>query len=98
MSGTPFDHRFPRLVSGLTSDGVYQIVAAMGKKLGVDLHPHAIRHTAVTEACKRAQAAGIGIDEVRQFSRHRKIETLMIYRDNDRDVQGVLSSLLAEGF
>ena len=43
-----------------------------------------------------AQAAGIGLEEVLDFSRHKDVRVLMIYRDRDRNVQGRLANLVAE--
>jgi len=36
------------------------------------------------------------LDEVRQFSRHKNINTLLVYRDRVRDVQGQLAALVAD--
>lgn len=52
--------------------------------------------TAITGACKLAQAHGIGLEEVLSFSRHSNVNTLMIYRDKERDVQGKISDLLSQ--
>jgi len=80
----------------LTASGIYRIVRARGEEAGVSVSPHGLRHTAITEACKAAQAAGIGLEEVLDFSRHKDVKVLMIYRDRERNVQGRLSSLVAE--
>ena len=42
-----------------------------------------------------AQEAGVSLDEVRQFSRHKNINTLLVYPDRVRDVQGQLAALVA---
>jgi hypothetical protein len=52
-------------------------------------------HSAITEACKAAQANGMGLEEVLDFSRHRDIKVLMVYRDRERDVQGQLAAFVA---
>ena len=39
---------------------------------------------------------GIGIDEVLEFSDHKHLSTLMIYRDRERNVQGQLAQLITE--
>jgi integrase/recombinase XerC len=80
----------------LTSTYVYLIVQRLGNQIGIKVSPHGLRHTAITEACKAAQAAGIGLEEVLQFSRHKNVNVLMIYRDRERDVQGQLAALVAE--
>ena len=50
-----------------------------------------------TEACKAAQANGIGLEELMDFSRHsrKSIAILMVYRDRERNGQGQLASLLS---
>jgi hypothetical protein len=43
---------------------------------------HGLRHTAITEACKLAQANEFGLEEVLDFSRHswKSIAVLMVYK------------------
>lgn len=79
----------------LTGTGVYCVVRDLGKRIGKAVRPHGLRHTAITEACKAAQAHGIGLEEVMDFSRHKNVKTLMVYRDRERNVQGQLSALIA---
>jgi len=80
----------------LSDNYVYQIVRRLGVEAGIKATPHGLRHTAITEACKAAQAAGIGLEEVLQFSRHKNVNVLMIYRDQERNVQGQLATLISE--
>jgi len=80
---------------GLTGTAIYQIVRGYGEQVGVKTRPHGLRHTAITEAVKKSQELGIGIDEVMEFSDHRNLATLMIYRDRERNIQGSLSQLIA---
>jgi hypothetical protein len=42
------------------------------------------RHTAITTAIEHGQKAGVGLDQIRHFSRHRMLATMLIYR-NERD-------------
>jgi integrase/recombinase XerC len=79
----------------LTGTGLYMVVRGLGEKTGRMVRPHGIRHTAITEACKAAQAHGMGLEEVMDFSRHKNVRTLMVYRDRDRNVQGRLAALVA---
>lgn len=79
----------------LTGTSVYRIVRGLGEKAGIKVTPHGLRHTAVTEAVKQAQANGYGIEEVRDFSRHSSVATLMVYRDRERNIQGQLAALVA---
>ena len=77
--------------------GLYKVVRGLGERVGLKVRPHSLRHTAITEACKAAQANGIGLEEVLDFSRHsrKSIAILMVYRDRERNVQGKLASLVA---
>ena len=81
----------------LSGRSVHRIVAKYAESLGVSARPHGLRHTAITEACKAATAAGIGIEEVLDFSRHKSLAVLMRYRDRERNVQGTLAALVASG-
>lgn len=80
----------------LTGHSLYRIVREMGEKVGVRVRPHGLRHAAITQACIVAQAEGIALEEILDFSRHKDVKTLMIYRDRERNVQGRLSSLIAD--
>jgi len=79
----------------LTGTSLYRIVRTLGAQVGFTVRPHGLRHTAITEACKAAQAHGIALEEVLDFSRHRDVKVLMIYRDRERNVQGTLAALVA---
>ena len=61
-------------------------VRRLGEQVGLKVRPHGLRHTAITEACKLAQAKGMGLEEVLDFSRRR-----------ERNVQGQLATLVAAG-
>ena len=78
-----------------TARGIYRIVSELGEQAGVKVWPHGLRHTAITSAVQAAQEHGVTLDEVRQFSRHKNINTLLVYRDRVRDVQGQLAALVA---
>jgi integrase/recombinase XerC len=80
----------------LTPHSIYRIVRGLGERAGIKTAPHGLRHTAITEAIKAAQANGIGLEEVLDFSRHRDVKVMMIYRDRERNVQGKLTALVAE--
>lgn len=80
----------------LETRSVYRQVRLRGRTLlNIRLWPHALRHTAITVAVEQARQHDIGLDEVRQFSRHKQIQTLLIYRDESRNVQGQLATLVA---
>ena len=80
---------------GLSDTSIYRLIRSLGKKVGKEMRPHGIRHTSITEACKTAAKAKIPFEEVIQFSRHKDVRTLMVYRDNDEDTQGKISALVA---
>ena len=65
----------------LHSRSVLRLVADLGRRAGVRVWCHALRHTAITEAIIRGQQAGLGLDQIRAFSRHRTLQTMLIYRD-----------------
>lgn len=80
----------------LDTRSVYRQVRLRGRELlNIRLWPHALRHTAITIAVEQARRHDIGLDEVRQFSRHKHIQTLLIYRDETRNVQGQLAALVS---
>lgn len=79
----------------LVGSSIYRLVRRLGDAAGIKTRPHGIRHTAITEAIKAAQTNGVGLEEVRDFSRHADVRTLMIYRDRERNVQGKLAELVA---
>jgi integrase/recombinase XerC len=89
------DHRLLRQQQRLTTGGVYKVVRNLGYKAGIKVHPHQLRHDSITEAVKSAQASGIGLEEVMDFSGHRQIGTLLVYRDRERNVQGQLAGMVA---
>jgi integrase/recombinase XerC len=57
------------------------------------MSPHRIRHSAITAAL---DATNGNVRKVQKLSRHRKLDTLMIYDDNRTNLQGQVSSLLSE--
>lgn len=81
----------------MTRQALYQIVRKYGELANVKTRPHGIRHLSITEACKCANAAGIPLEEVLDFSRHSSISTLMIYRDQIEDSQGKILSCPSRG-
>jgi integrase/recombinase XerC len=90
---TDFD-RAKKSPGRLSAIGLTLLVRALGKRIGIKLSPHKLRHSAITQACKLAQANNIDLEEVLDFSRHKNVQTLMIYRDRERNVQGTLAALV----
>ena len=82
----------------ITGTGLYLLVRKLGRDIGVTVCPHGFRHSSITEACKTAQAAGYGLEEVMAFSRHKdgcRLMSLLIYSDADRNIQGGLAGMVA---
>lgn len=77
----------------LTADALDDLIRTYGRRLGLKLSPHKLRHTAITAALEQT---GGDVRRVQKFSRHAKIETLMIYDDNRVDVQGEVTTLLGK--
>lgn len=79
----------------LTGTSIYRLVRDLGVKAGVKCWPHALRHTSITAGLQLSQSQGLPIEAVKDFSRHASLETVLIYRDKDRDYQGQIASLVA---
>lgn len=77
----------------LTADGLYKIVSAYGERLGVDLAPHKLRHSAITAAL---DATGGDVRRVQRLSRHADLRTLTRYDDNREDLQGQVTAMLSK--
>lgn len=71
-----------RLDGRLETRSVLRIVRLLGQRVGLRVWAHGLRHLAITTAIERAQYAGLSLDQVRAFSRHRSLATMMIYRDD----------------
>ena len=66
------------------------------KKFGIEvkvLSPHKVRHSTITAALDRTNG---DVRKVQKFSRHRKIDTLLIYDDNRLGVQGEITDTVAD--
>lgn len=80
----------------LTGDGIRKIVVRLCEKAGINkqMSPHRIRHSSITAAL---DATDGNVRKVQKLSRHRKLDTLMIYDDNrgrdQRDISSMLDSL-----
>jgi site-specific recombinase XerC len=79
----------------LSGRSVHRIVKSLGQHIGLnDLHPHSLRHSAITNALEKAKGR-YDLEECCDFSRHSDVKTMMIYRKRNKNVQGDLSELLA---
>lgn len=81
----------------LTGDGIRKIVVRLCSKAGIrkTMSPHRIRHSAITAAL---DATDGNVRKVQKLSRHRQLDTLMIYDDNrgkdQRDVTTLLDDMV----
>lgn len=82
---------------GRLSDwAINELVKAVARRAGLSraATAHALRHQAITEALDRCRG---NVRDVRIFSRHERIDTVMIYDDRRRDVGGAISEALGSG-
>jgi integrase/recombinase XerC len=73
----------------LDDEAINQAVGriADAAKVGRKVHAHGLRHSAITEALD----SGWDVRDVRLFSRHAKIDTVLIYDDRRKDLGGEIS-------
>jgi integrase/recombinase XerC len=76
----------------LTAIGLYGMVRELGRKLGMKVWPHGLRHAAITEAL---DLTGGNVRAVQRFSRHRDVRVLERYDDNRRDLGGEVAKQVA---
>lgn len=76
-----------------TDRSIRDSIMDLGRRAGIALSPNRIRHTANTSAVvlQAGERQDLTLDELRQFSGHADLRTLMLYRDKVRDVQTSLS-------
>ena len=81
--------------SRLSGDGLYKIVRCYCREAGIDklMSPHRIRHSSITMALDKSDG---DVRKVQKLSRHKNLNTLMIYDDNRNNDQLELSELLEE--
>jgi integrase/recombinase XerC len=77
----------------LSGDAVCLMVRRLSRRAGLkkETRPHGLRHQAITRALDLTNG---NAREVRKFSRHAKLETVMRYDDNREDVAGDISRKL----
>jgi len=79
----------------ITGDGIYKLVRRYCQQAGITkrMSPHRVRHSSITAAL---DATGGNVRKVQKLSRHRQIDTLMIYDDNRARDQVELSEMLSD--
>jgi len=81
--------------SPLSESGIAWIITALGAAAGVGkVSPHGIRHAAITEAVIRC---GGDILAVRDFARHRDVNTTIRYLDRTRNRRAEVGVMVASG-
>lgn len=76
---------------GVTGQAIWNILDNVSKRAGVGhVRPHGLRHSGITRAL---DATDGNIRKVQKFSRHKNVNTLMIYDDNRRDFFGEIAEL-----
>jgi integrase/recombinase XerC len=77
----------------LTGDGLRKMLVKLSERAGIkkQMSPHRVRHSAITAAL---DATDGNVRKVQKLSRHRKLDTLMIYDDNRHKDQGQITDLL----
>lgn len=78
----------------LTGDGIYHMVRSIAQAAGIQksFSPHRCRHSSITAAL---DATNGDVRRVQKLSRHRKLDTLMIYDDNRSGLQGQVTDQLS---
>jgi integrase/recombinase XerC len=76
----------------LTGSSVYAIVRRLGDAIGARARPHGLRHTGITTALERLNG---DVRKAAKFSRHKNVQTLMIYDDARTDIGGEVAELVA---
>jgi integrase/recombinase XerC len=77
----------------MTGDGLCKVVKTLGTKAGLarQVRPHGLRHCAITSALD----LGRDVRDVRKFSGHVKLDTVLKYDDARHDTAGEIASELA---
>jgi integrase/recombinase XerC len=91
-------HRGKHRDGRLETRSVLRIIRTRGAAIGVKLWTHALRHSAITVAIEEGQKAGIGLHQVKSFSRHKNIATVMTYYDerHQAETQAQLATIVAD--
>jgi len=77
----------------LHTHSIYKLVQKYAKLAGIDkvMSPHRVRHSSITEALNLTNG---DVRKVQKLSRHKNINTLMIYDDNRQNLQGEVTGML----
>jgi len=71
-------------VFALTPSGAYRRLVELGRRAGVEVHPHTLRHT----LAKNLVDAGVGLHEVAALLGHSSLNTTRVYvTPGERDLE-----------
>ncbi|WP_322508211.1 tyrosine-type recombinase/integrase, partial [Anaerolinea sp.] len=74
----------------LTPSGAYRRLAELGRRAGVEVHPHTLRHT----LAKNLVDAGVGLHEVAALLGHSSLNTTRVYvTPGERDLERAMRML-----
>jgi integrase/recombinase XerC len=76
----------------LSGQAVYALVRGLGEQVGLKARPHGLRHASITQAL---DATNGDVRAVQRFSRHKSLQTLLIYDDRREDLAGDIARKLA---
>lgn len=81
----------------LTGTGLYSIIKNLGSKVGLKtITVHKMRHSAITNCCQVIREENLGLETVLKFSRHRSLNTALLYFDHLDGKQGQLAELVSK--
>ena len=77
----------------LSSNGLYNMIQRAGKLAGIgEVRPHGLRHAGITAGL---DMTGGDVRQVRVYSRHSDLKTLIEYDDNRQDFGGKVAGMIA---
>ncbi len=91
----PLFHPLDNHSKGLTrlsARSIHEIVAKTGELVGIDVWPHALRHSAITLALDLTNG---NVRAVAKFSGHKDIRVIERYDDNRLDLAGEIACMVA---
>ncbi|RME25143.1 MAG: integrase [Deltaproteobacteria bacterium] len=91
----PLFTNFDRARKGqrLTGRSVHRMVSRLGREAGITARPHGLRHASITAGLDLTNG---DVRAVQRFSRHRNLNTVMVYDDARADLGGQVARLVAK--
>lgn len=79
----------------LSPNGLYFFIKRLGNALGIDVRPHGLRHSSVTEGLDRTDG---NVRAVQAHAGHSSVATTMTYDDARQDFAGEVAELVSGSF